>query len=349
MAEEHRPQGEAKQVDLSTHPLVNKYHEDPNVLRDFVTLVGYIGPSNKPDHVRVYADLSFRNYYEVPTSGVVATTPTDSNDPNSPTRVDVNAKTHMEVVSISSQTVEASFLQGSIVSGYMSGVGTTGQAGPFLRPSLNCPSRWECTMAPSACGACSIEVCPTRFPFCNSQFPGCVPHLTQWCQIASEACAAGMVGQGQGAQQPIIRTGPICWPSRWECTAAPSACGACSIEVCPTHFPFCHSNYPACIPRPTLECQFASAACGAGMAGQGQGAQQPFLRTGPICRPSRWECTAAPSACGVCSIEVCPTRFPFCHGGQVGTVACSIACPSIACTPGVSAACGQGGWGQGQF
>ncbi len=276
MAEEHRPQGEAKQVDLSTHPLVNKYHEDPNVLRDFVTLVGYIGPSNKPDHVRVYADLSFRNYYEVPSSGVVATTPTDSNDPNSPTRVDVNAKTHMEVVSISSQTVEASFLQGSIVSGYMSGAGTTGQAGPYLRPSLNCPSRWECTMAPSACGACSIEVCPTRFPFCNSQFPGCVPHLTQWCQIASEACAAGMAGQGQGAQQPFLRTGPICWPSRWECTAAPSACG-------------------------------------------------------------------------VCSIEVCPTRFPFCHGGQVGTVACSIACPSIACTPGVSAACGQGGWGQGQF
>ena len=103
-------------VNLETHPLVAKLHTDPDELTDLVALVGYLGPSKRADYVRLYVDLTFRNYYEIPKAGIVSTSPTDAGDENSPTTVHVAGGTQVDMVSVTSQSTEARFLQGSISS-----------------------------------------------------------------------------------------------------------------------------------------------------------------------------------------------------------------------------------------
>ncbi len=105
---------------LGTHPLVDKLHTDPDDTRNLVSLVGYIGPSKKPDSIRLYLDLGFKSYYEIPKSGVVSTSAA-GDDPNSPTTVFVDATTPVEVVTVQSQSVAAGYLQGAIASGYLGG------------------------------------------------------------------------------------------------------------------------------------------------------------------------------------------------------------------------------------
>ena len=108
-------------VNLTPHPLVTKLHPELDAFNDHVALIGYFGPSKKADCIRLYADLSFRSHYDIPTSGIVHTEPTDARDENSPTRVLVLAATKLEVVEITSQCVEASYLQGSIARDYLAG------------------------------------------------------------------------------------------------------------------------------------------------------------------------------------------------------------------------------------
>ena len=106
---------------LTPHPLVVKLHPDPDSPTDTVALIGYFGPSKKADSVRLYADLTFRRYYDLPTNGIAHTEPSDSKDENSPTIVMVLAGTKLEVVETSAQSVEASYVQGAIARRYLAG------------------------------------------------------------------------------------------------------------------------------------------------------------------------------------------------------------------------------------
>jgi hypothetical protein len=119
---------ESREINLDTHPLVNKLHPNPDEIPDIVALVGYLGPSRKDDCVRLYSDLTFRNYYEIPTSGILATSQTNAGDENSPTSVHVSADTRLEAVSISSQNIEASYLKGSIASSHLGSASAPAQA-----------------------------------------------------------------------------------------------------------------------------------------------------------------------------------------------------------------------------
>ena len=77
-----------------------------------------------PSNRRVILEnLTFRNYYEIPTEGIVSTSPADASDENSPTTVHVSGGTQVDRVSVTSQSTEARFLQGSIASDYLAGAG----------------------------------------------------------------------------------------------------------------------------------------------------------------------------------------------------------------------------------
>ena len=94
--------------------MVAKLLADTENPRDLVALIGYFGPSKKPDHVRLYTGLDFRTYYEVPKTGVVHTEPVNAKDENSPTRVMLDAQSTVELVQTSTQSGPAAFLAGAI-------------------------------------------------------------------------------------------------------------------------------------------------------------------------------------------------------------------------------------------
>ena len=95
---------------LSTHPLVAKLHGDSDTPPSLVALTGYFGPSKKADSIRLYASLDFHSYFEIPKAAIVATTPVDAKDDQSPTVVHVKAGTPVDAVQTSTQPVE-SYLQ----------------------------------------------------------------------------------------------------------------------------------------------------------------------------------------------------------------------------------------------
>jgi hypothetical protein len=127
-------------VDLSTHPLVAERNVDPSEIGpeppQLSALVGYVGPSRRDGSIRLYRDLSFRNYYEIPAEAVVSTTPINPDDENSPTRVQVAPDTKVEVVNVSVQSVEARYLSGSIAGGFYGAA--AGGVGAAQAPAALC-------------------------------------------------------------------------------------------------------------------------------------------------------------------------------------------------------------------
>ncbi len=100
-------------VDLTPHLLVKKLASDFNKPRQGIELIGYLGPSKADGSVRLYTDLTFHTYFEIPTNGIVHHHYSD--DPGQeakPTHLVIEATTKIEFV----QFMEASFLQGKILS-----------------------------------------------------------------------------------------------------------------------------------------------------------------------------------------------------------------------------------------
>jgi len=210
MAEPSEPKGESTSKPegqgggIPTHPLVTKLLGDTDPPRNLVVLVGYCGPSKKPDSVRLYLGLDFRAYYEIPRGGIIPTEPIDSQDENSPTKVVVEATTRLELVQVSRQSVEASFLQGGIASAYLGGTteaqepeGGPIQAGfaPVPKTSLCpshhiCPPTRVCTL-PKTSLCPSHHICPVTW-VCQPgvitlQLVGCPP--TQVSPYGGTGCA----------------------------------------------------------------------------------------------------------------------------------------------------------------
>ena len=77
-------------------------------------LDGFIGPTKKSDRMRLYLNLSFDTFVDIPVSGIMSTLPIDASDENSPTRVWIRAETRLDVVQSMSRTIEASYLRGGI-------------------------------------------------------------------------------------------------------------------------------------------------------------------------------------------------------------------------------------------
>src|SRR6185295_5795994 len=109
----------APEPDLTPHPLVTRLNPEAEAPPDLVVLVGFIGPSKKPDRIRLYLNLSFNAFIDIPVAGIVSTQSVDREDENSPTRVWVRGEAKLEVVQAASQTIEASYLRGRIARDYL--------------------------------------------------------------------------------------------------------------------------------------------------------------------------------------------------------------------------------------
>jgi hypothetical protein len=79
---------------------------------DLVFLTGFLGPSKRPEYVRLYVDLDLSCYFEIPKSAFAYTGPINSADETQPRKFAIFATTKLEFV----QHIPASFLQGPITS-----------------------------------------------------------------------------------------------------------------------------------------------------------------------------------------------------------------------------------------
>ena len=94
------------------HPLVARILQDSGEPRETVVVVGFLGAPDPNGLVRIYLDLRFQAYVEVPKGKILYLEPFDPSDETQPTRIVVNLDGPLKLV----QSVEASFLRGSIVS-----------------------------------------------------------------------------------------------------------------------------------------------------------------------------------------------------------------------------------------
>jgi hypothetical protein len=232
-----------KVVKLNTHPLVSKLLPPGGSPPTLAQLTGYIGPSQKPDSVRLYTGLDFNSYYEIPKSAIVHTEQTDAEDENSPTGVYVKADAAIDVVQTTTQSVEASFLQGAITSANLANAAASTAVGaaalqptPTAIPTFictfppQCPHtlpRPVCTEVISACG-----ICPTRTVIHSACLPcvtipaGCT-HLFGCLTspiICSETCVPSRIII-HCPTSPIICS-ETCVPSRLvvQCPSSPIIC-----------------------------------------------------------------------------------------------------------------------------
>ncbi len=104
--------------DLPNHPLVTALLKGDDPPLDLITLAGYIGKSEKEGYYRLYLDLSFGSYFEVPCREVRHSESLKAGDVNSPTLLYLSATTKVELVQITSSSA-ADFFQGTIALTYL--------------------------------------------------------------------------------------------------------------------------------------------------------------------------------------------------------------------------------------
>ena len=181
------PKSRRTNVKVPPHPIVAKLKPSVDAPANMVSLMGYFGPSKRDGYMRLYADLSFSCYYEIPVDAIAYAQPTDREDENSLTRVLVPATTQLDVVTTNIQTVQAAYLQGSIVSQYLSiespfvssgapypvGLGPQTRQGCFTvfwEPGCGGPLKTSNCPPPRTQWTCPIRTldppCTVRGPFC---------------------------------------------------------------------------------------------------------------------------------------------------------------------------------------
>lgn len=113
---------------IEYHPIVTELLKDREPPSGRIEMIGYFGPSKQADKVRLYQDFSLSSYYEVPLAAIELVSKVDPTDPNSATRLFVDAKTPLEHVQIEQSADEAAFIGGKIASAFLSGAEATVKA-----------------------------------------------------------------------------------------------------------------------------------------------------------------------------------------------------------------------------
>ncbi len=243
-----------KVVNLKTHPLVSKLTPPGGASPSLAQVTGYIGPSQKPESVRLYTGLDFGSYYEIPKSAIVHTEQTDAEDENSPTTVYVKADASIDVVQTTTQSVEASFLQGAITSAHLATAAATAAAGgAVVHPTPTVIHTFICTSPPQCHHTLPRPVCTEVISAC-----GVCPTRT----VIHSACAPCVTTPGGCTQVVGCPTSPIicsetCVPTRViiHCPTSPIICSETCVPSraiihCPTSPIICTET----LPRPTAFC-----------------------------------------------------------------------------------------------
>ena len=136
-----------------------------------VELTGYIGLSLLPDHFRFYSNLDFNSYCEVPNTAYKPELTIPGANELEPTTIYLKADTPIQVVSVQSSNVDASFLKGPI---------TTTNFGGATRPTSTFFHLGGATQHPFFCFVlntlqkhCTQVICPTPTIFQDANLFAC--------------------------------------------------------------------------------------------------------------------------------------------------------------------------------
>jgi hypothetical protein len=144
------------EVDLTPHPLVAKLISNPaSPSPDAVTLEGYLGPSSREGYVRVYLDLTFKAYFEIPKNGILHADKADPSNESKPTTIVIDPATKLDLV----HSLDASYLKGKIAAGLT----TKKLASPssYLYTTIPVPvTKLPCLLSAVDLCVSVIEVCP---------------------------------------------------------------------------------------------------------------------------------------------------------------------------------------------
>ena len=235
---------DAKKPTLRNHPLVDRLKPDDDAA-ETVSLVGYLGPSKRAGHRRLYLDAGLRTFCELPEEAIRDVR--EAEDEEAPSRITIDADTPVEVVRTSRQRTAAGFLAGAISGGLLGRAGGAGRAQicPTVytaRPTgCDQPCLTVVTANPTDCEVCLTVV--TANPTDCSGGPGgqvcltvvtanptdcsCSPVRTARPTVCDGACLTvvtanptdcGLASQGRRASH----SGPVCLTV---VTANPTDCG----------------------------------------------------------------------------------------------------------------------------
>jgi hypothetical protein len=99
-------------VGLTPHPIIARLLNESGEPLETVVVEGFLGEVDSRGFVRIYLDLKLQAYIEVDKNRIKYVQPSDKSDETRPTRIIVDVEGPLDLV----QTVDASFLKGSIVS-----------------------------------------------------------------------------------------------------------------------------------------------------------------------------------------------------------------------------------------
>jgi hypothetical protein len=99
---------------LTPHSRAPRAGADGRSDENLTTIVGFVGESSKEGQIRVYLDLSFDNYYEVPADDVVRTRSIDPDDSDSPRMLWIASSARVGLVRTDRTSGSASFVAGSL-------------------------------------------------------------------------------------------------------------------------------------------------------------------------------------------------------------------------------------------
>ncbi len=325
--------------DLSTHPLVDKLNPGGDTPPGRVPLIGFIGPSPKEGFIRVYRDLQFRSYYEVPRDSVHHTIPVDREDPDSPTKVLVPADTPIDVVEVTTHHVEAGFVAGNIAQGRLGFTTPPGALpGPICTTLYSCPTA-ACHTPPICITLwthhptfCPPQQCTgiTTVVTCNVTCPGKCTGVTTivTCNVTCPHGGGGGVGAADAAAAPLCTTAITCPSQCHPCTGITTVV-TCNVTCKDQPGPICTTAFSC----PTGPCQGGAGGGAVGAAAvAGGGNACTGITTYVTCPPH--QCTGITTAvtCNVTNPQICDPA-----GGGGGGNACTgittyVTCPPHQCT-----------------
>ena len=313
-------------AEIPFSPVVTKLLGESGEPQDLVTLVGYIGPSKKEGHVRLYTGLDFQTYYEIPREGVVLAEAVDRDDENSPTQLTIQANATVDLVQTSKQTGPASYLAGSIAGTYLAGAAAAQMTAVHPIPTKYTICRCWITF-PTQCVCTHPPVCPG--------IPG--------GQVGEEAAAAYQY-------RSVNYTCP-CFATRWplcplpEMQVGPEAAALpplTSPVICRfttpiachwTYFWQCHLTHPPICPIASagVACPPVSLGC---PEGQGGGPVEAQAQAGMYAYPASVFCRSwglpCPSQGLPCPSRPCPVTQEPVQAAGVYAYPASVFCPSYA-------------------
>ena len=155
--------------------LVEKLVPNPNAYEPTISLSGFVGESSQPGTWRLYLSPELSEFVEFTEQDVVNTEPIpEDQSPLGGTTVWLRAATTLRYTRITSQQVQADFLQGAITSGFMENAISNLQAtGARAATGAACTRNYVCSINPH------IPACQFRTERCGSAF--CGPNTGPFC------------------------------------------------------------------------------------------------------------------------------------------------------------------------